>query len=521
MATNTTMAADLKLHDLFQGEYETRLISAVAITLVILIWGYVQFLAGPNLSKFPHAGKAPGWFSTGLAAAKRDFLANGPKILNEGYRKYKNGSFVIQTLNVPRIVLNAKYVEEINRTVPEDHLSMADGLRERLLSSQTNLDVVFGSPLHIDVCKAPLTQNLHKLIAPINEEAGYWLSQRIPGKMEVKAYDLIVRVISATASRMLGGTTISRNPEWLETAAAYSMDVVSVAVKLRPYPAFMRPLIAPWLEGTKTLDRHLKTTKKCFSPIFKERLAAIESGVDLGQDKPVDMVQWMAEGARGSDRDIEVLSHNMLFLALAGVHTSSATTIHALFDLCANPEYIGPIREEIQSVTAEHGWTLSAIAGMKRLDSFMKESQRLNQAVLMTFNRKVIKPVRLSDGTTLPKGAYITLPSDSVARDPDIYANPDHFDGFRFYEKRMSSKTEANRHQFATVGPESLAFGQGKQACPGRFFAGVQIKAVIANILANYDISFPEGQTARPKNIHKGGLVRPDPRQKLVFTPRK
>lgn len=44
--------------------------------------------------------------------------------------QYKNGSFVIQTLNVPRIVLNAKYVEEINRTVPEDHLSMADGLRE-------------------------------------------------------------------------------------------------------------------------------------------------------------------------------------------------------------------------------------------------------------------------------------------------------------------------------------------------------------------------------------------------------
>lgn len=113
------------------------------------------------------------------------------------------------------------------------------------------------------------------------------------------------------------------------------------------------------------------------------------------------------------------------------------------------------------------------------------------------------------------------MPSDSVARDPDIYANPDQFDGFRFYDKRMSSKTDANRHQFATTGPESLAFGQGKTACPGRFFAAAQIKVVLANILLNYDISFPHGQTTRPKNLYKGGLVGPDRTQRLVFTPRQ
>ena len=31
---------------------------------------------------------------------------------------------------------------------------------KRLLSAQTNLDVVFRSPLHIDVCKDQLTRNL-------------------------------------------------------------------------------------------------------------------------------------------------------------------------------------------------------------------------------------------------------------------------------------------------------------------------------------------------------------------------
>lgn len=68
--------------------------------------------------------------------------------------------FLVQTLNVERVVLSPKYVDEINKSVPEDALDMADGLSERLLSAQTNLDVVFQSPLHIDVCKAQLTQNL-------------------------------------------------------------------------------------------------------------------------------------------------------------------------------------------------------------------------------------------------------------------------------------------------------------------------------------------------------------------------
>lgn len=220
------------------------------------------------------------------------------------------------------------------------------------------------------------------LIAPLNEEAGYWLSRRIPGKVEIKAYETMVRVIAATASRMLGGPTVSRDQEWLETAAAYSMDVVSVAVKLRPYPAFLRSLIAPWLDGSKVLDRHLQMAKKCFSHIFAERLALKQSGVEKDSEKPVDMIQWMVDSARGTDRDPDVLAHNMLFMALAGVHTSAATTIHVLFDLCAAPDYVQPLRDEVQKVIGEHGWTVAAINRMKKLDSFMKESQRLNQAVL-------------------------------------------------------------------------------------------------------------------------------------------
>ncbi|KAI2642334.1 cytochrome P450 [Xylaria nigripes] len=513
MATTQAMA---KIQQILEREDGARLLGIVGVTAAILAWALHQYLTASDLSFLPRAGKKPGVLGFGLTDVKRDFAKNGTKIINEGYRNNKDGMFLVQTLNVERVVLSPKYIEEINNKVPEGTLDMVEGLRERLLSAQTNLDVVFRSPLHIDVCKDQLTRNLHHLIAPLNDEANHTLSKLIPHKVELKAYDTMVGIITKNASRMFGGTTISRNEEWLKSAADYSMDVVSVAVKLRPYPAFLRPLIYPFLGGSKILDNHLRIAKKTFSHIFAERLALAD-----GDEKPVDMLQWLADSARGSDRDPDVLAHNMLFMALASVHTSSATIIHVLFDLCANPQFTDELRQDVQQAITESGWTLAAIARMKKLDSFMKESQRMNQAVLMTFNRKLAKSLKFEDGTTLPAGTYITMPSHAVATDPDIYANPEKFDGYRFYDKRMSAKTEANRHQFATTGPESLAFGQGKTACPGRFFAASNIKVVLANLLLNYEVSFPAGQTERPRNLHKGGLVRPDPRQTLIFSPRK
>lgn len=51
---------------------------------------------------------------------------------------------------------------------------------------------------------------------------------------------------------------------------------------------------------------------------------------------------------------------------------------HALFHLAARPEYIEPIREEVESVIGSDGWTKAAMQKMKKLDSFFKESQRFD-----------------------------------------------------------------------------------------------------------------------------------------------
>ena len=51
---------------------------------------------------------------------------------------------------------------------------------------------------------------------------------------------------------------------------------------------------------------------------------------------------------------------------------------HALYNLAAQPQYIKPLRDEVEGIIAEDGWSKISIGKMRKLDSFLRESQRVN-----------------------------------------------------------------------------------------------------------------------------------------------
>ena len=52
---------------------------------------------------------------------------------------------------------------------------------------------------------------------------------------------------------------------------------------------------------------------------------------------------------------------------------------HALFHLAAEAEkYVPAMREEVERVTKEDGWSKASMTKMRKLDSFLKETQRYN-----------------------------------------------------------------------------------------------------------------------------------------------
>lgn len=106
--------------------------------------------------------------------------------------------------------------------------------------------------------------------------------------------------------------------------------------------------------------------------------------------------------------------------------------------------------------------------------------------------------------------------------DPDLYPEPEKFDGFRFEKIRLSQPSEvAAKAQYAASNSASMSFGFGRHACPGRWFAAHEIKSIMAYILANYDFCFPPGVDERPPSIAVETQFLPNHEAKLMFKRRQ
>jgi cytochrome P450 len=160
-----------------------------------------------------------------------------------------------------------------------------------------------------------------------------------------------------------------------------------------------------------------------------------------------------------------------------------------------------------------------ALYDMKLLDSVMKESQRLNSFNFTRFTRVALKPLTLRDGTFIPKGTFLELPTDAIGRDPEIYPDPDRFDPYRFYRLRQTGDQNVHRHQFVTVTREDTNFGWGRHSCPGRFFAANEIKLLLVNMLLKYDIKMKDedAKEGRFKNWEGVNLNSPDLTKELLM----
>ena len=87
------------------------------------------------------------------------------------------------------------------------------------------------------------------------------------------------------------------------------------------------------------------------------------------------MLSWvMDERPNSIENSASDLTLRILTFNFAAVHTSSMIFIHALYHLAAMPQHIQPMREEVEKVIGEEGWTKAAMSKLYMVDSFLRET---------------------------------------------------------------------------------------------------------------------------------------------------
>lgn len=123
-----------------------------------------------------------------------------------------------------------------------------------------------------------------------------------------------------------------------------------------------------------------KRAAELLQPVYEKRVQERKEG-----KKGMDAVAWLIAASRWGRKGMLELADEQLFLTMASIHSTSATVLSTIYDLLDRPHCIPEILEEITTVAKENKngqWTKQSLFKLEKLDSFMKESQRVNPAGL-------------------------------------------------------------------------------------------------------------------------------------------
>ncbi|KAF2131134.1 cytochrome P450 monooxygenase-like protein [Dothidotthia symphoricarpi CBS 119687] len=490
--------------------------SAAVAALVMIIYALLPTISyRSQLAKLPSFGG-----SVGDEKHRQAFLKDAKAMYIEGYKKFKDSAYRLATSDGEDNVVVPYHLLPELRKLPDDVLSFHVAIDSTIESKYTGLKS--DTPLVVHTVKADLTPALARLNAIVATQVDATVEEYMPpcdDWSEVYIYKTLVDVVAKVTGRVFVGEELGKDPEYLDSAINYTMDVMNATDAIKKIRPLLRPVLAPRIKEVRRLDERRKSAEAYLRPIIEERQNAAKN--DPNWQQPDDVLQWMINRSTSFNKASPAeLAQSQLGLAFAAIHTTTLTATNILYTLAVTPEYIPGLREEICEVMANNDGNITsrALQQMEKLDSYMKEAIRFFNPSATSFGRRVLKGITLSNGQYLPPGVTIEAPSHAVYADSQNYPESEKFDGLRHYKLRHSGTVIDNaRNQFVTTNETNLGWGYGRHACPGRFFAANEIKMILARLILNYDFKMPDEQTERYPQIEIGKTSMPNPAKTLLF----
>ncbi|TDZ14777.1 Cytochrome P450 monooygenase 1 [Colletotrichum orbiculare MAFF 240422] len=450
------------------------------------------FLGKTSVDGIPVINPRQKWELTESAARGR-FLVNAREMLRRAISDFPGRPFKVLCGFGDVIVLPAEKINEIRNDRrlkftlgPIFYYPGFEGLN-KCIDDESLFDVI----------KLDLTRHLDKMTDTISEETSAALGKVFSRNTEwhdIMLKQDVLQLIARVASRQFAGEELCRNEDWLRVSVDYTRDIFIASVVLRMMPPLLRPALHWILPPCRAIRREMLQARKIIKAVLERRRAEQTALAGSGEKKVYDdVLEWSEQRSRGGEHDPAA---TLIALSILALHTTTDLICRVLLDLSERPGLVDELRREMVRCLSENGWSKKALHDMKLLDSVIKESLRMDPGDLTSLSRSVLEDVTLSDGTVLTKGSQTVVPSYRLW-DSSLYENPDTYDPYRFVNMRKTKGKEATS-LLVTTTENFMAFGHGRLACPGRFFAANQIKTSLVHLLLKYDWRPAEGYVREP-----------------------
>lgn len=188
-----------------------------------------------------------------------------------------------------------------------------------------------------------------------------------------------------------------------------------------------------------------------------------------------------SEDDEGNTFDDEDIVNHMIFVMMAAHDTSTIALSMLTYYLGRDRTWQDRLREEslaLGKATLDY----EDQDALPSLDLAFKEALRLNAPVGMVF-RKTIEDTEIL-GHYIPADTLLALHPWATMLREEWWPEPTKFDPERFSPERREDKV----HRFAWS-----PFGGGAHKCIGLYFGGMEVKAIMHQLLLGFEWSVPDG----------------------------
>ncbi|MCD7472202.1 hypothetical protein HAX54_013210 [Datura stramonium] len=243
-----------------------------------------------------------------------------------------------------------------------------------------------------------------------------------------------------------------------------------------------------WIDKFTGLRDRLEKNFKDLDDFYEE---LIELHLDPKRPKSMEgdildvLLQLKKEKLTPIDLTFEDIKAIIMNVLLAGSDTSAAAVIWAMTALMKNPKAMKKVQEEIRKSIRKKGNILNEddIQNLPYFKAVIKESFRLYPSVPLLLPRESMKKSTLQ-GYEIQPGTIVHVNSWAIARDSEIWENPEEFIPERFLHNNVDYKGQ----DF-----ELIPFGAGRRGCPGITLGITSMELALSNLLYAFDWELPYG----------------------------
>ncbi|KAK4274831.1 hypothetical protein QN277_018001 [Acacia crassicarpa] len=246
----------------------------------------------------------------------------------------------------------------------------------------------------------------------------------------------------------------------------------------------------PWLawidriRGLQSrLDKTFKQLDMFYQQVIDDHMNPRNPQTD--QKDVIDVfLQIMNDHSTSVDLTMDHIKALLMNIFIAGTDTSAATLVWAMTSLMKNPRVMKKIQGEIRKIYGEKEFISEEdIERLPYLRAVVKETLRLFPASPLLVPRESMEKCNI-EGYEIQAKTLVFVNAWAIARDPEIWEDPEQFYPERFFDCSIDFKGQ----DF-----ELIPFGAGRRICPGMQMGVITVELMLANLVHCFDWELPDG----------------------------